>query len=67
MAGCADNETAQHLFLSCLFFAALWGKIRSWLGVATAESFGVSAHFYQFVYSSGGLGLCASCYFMQLI
>jgi len=37
VAGCADNETAQHLLLSCPFFAALWGKIRYWLGVSTTE------------------------------
>ena len=65
MAGCADNETAQHLFLSFPFFAALWGNIRSWLGVATTEPFGVSAHFYQFVYLTCGLRVC--CSFMHLI
>jgi len=65
VVGCADNESAQHRLLSCPFFAGLWGKIRYWLGVSTAEPFGVSAHFYQFVYSAGGLR--ASRSFMQLI
>jgi len=65
VAGCDDNETAQHLLLSCPFYAALWGKIQYWLGVSTTELFGVSAHFYQFVHSVGGLRACRS--FMQLI
>jgi len=34
-----------------LFVCAL--EIRYWLGVSTAEPFGVSAHFYQFVHSAG--------------
>ena len=62
---CSVNETTQHLFLSCLFFASLSGKIRSWLDIVTDESFGVSYHFYQFVYSTCGLRARRSC--MKLI
>lgn len=65
VAGCGDIETVQHLFISYPFFEALWGHIRSWLGIASAEPFRVSEHFYQFVYSAGGSRTRRS--FMQLI
>ncbi|RHN70051.1 putative reverse transcriptase zinc-binding domain-containing protein [Medicago truncatula] len=65
VVGCGDFETAQHLFRSCPFYAALWGQIRSWLGIATAEPLCVSDHFYQFVYSAGASSTI--CSFLQLI
>jgi len=65
VAGCGDIETVQHLFISCLYFVALWGNIWSWLGISSVEPFRVSEHFYQFVYSVGGTRTCRS--FMQLI
>jgi hypothetical protein len=63
--GCGDVETAQHLFRSCPFYVALWGQIRSWLGIATAEPLCLSDHFYQFVYSAGASRNIRN--FMQLI
>ena len=65
VVGCGDIDTTQHLFLSCPFYATLWGEIRSWLGVPAAEPLCVSDHFYQFVYSAGGSRTIRS--FMQLI
>lgn len=35
VVGCGGIETAQHILCSCLFYAALWGQIRSWLGIAS--------------------------------
>jgi len=49
----------------CLFYATLWGKIRSWVGIASAEPLCLLEHFYQFVYSVGGSSIIRS--FMQLI
>lgn len=65
VVGGGDFETVQHLFRSCPFYVALWGQIRSWLGIATAEPFFMSDHFYQFVYSAGASRTI--CSFMQLI
>ena len=63
--GIGGIETAQHLFCSCSLYAALWGQIWSWLGIAIAEPLRVSDHFYQFAYSVGGSRTIHS--FMQLI
>ena len=65
VVGCGDIETAHHIFRSFPFYAALWGHIRTWLGIATAEPLCLSDHFYQFVYSAGGSRTIRS--FMQLI
>jgi len=65
VVGCGDIEIAQHLFRSCPFFADLWGKIWSWIGIATTEPLSLSDHFYQFVYSAGASRTIRS--FMQLI
>jgi len=65
VAGCGEVETIQHLFISCPIFAAVWGHIRSWLGIASVEPFRVIEHFYKFVYPAGGLRTRRAC--LQLI
>jgi hypothetical protein len=65
VTGCGDIETVQHMFLSCPYFAALWGNIRSWLGISSVDPLRVSEHFYPFVYSASGSRTCRSL--MQLI
>ncbi|RHN57985.1 hypothetical protein MtrunA17_Chr5g0446281 [Medicago truncatula] len=65
VAGCGDIETIQHLFVSCPYSAAVWGNIRSSLGISSVEPYRVSEHFYQFVHSIDGSSTCRS--FMQLI
>ncbi|CAJ2667925.1 unnamed protein product [Trifolium pratense] len=58
-------ESAQHLFLSCSTFGALWSLVSSWIGssLVTAQTF--SEHFVQFTDSAGGFRARRS--FMQLI
>jgi len=63
--GRGDFETTHHLFRSCSFYVALWGQIRSWLGIATIEPLCLSNHFYQFVYFGGASRTIRT--FMQLI
>jgi len=48
-----------------VFFTVVWGHIRSWLGISSVEPFRVTKHFYQFVYSVGGLRTHRA--FLQLI
>lgn len=52
-AGCGMIETADHLFLSCPFFAVLWEQVRHWLGCAGVDSNTISHHFVQFTGLSG--------------
>jgi hypothetical protein len=34
---CGSVETAQHVFLSCPVFPLLWGLIRSWVVIFSAD------------------------------
>jgi hypothetical protein len=63
--GCGGLETAQHLFLSCPVFASLWGLVRSWIGVSSADPISLQDHFLQFIHSAGGVRAHRS--FMQLV
>ncbi|GAU27943.1 hypothetical protein TSUD_146580 [Trifolium subterraneum] len=63
VAGCADIESAQHLFISCGTFGSLWSSVRSWLGVHSVDPHSVADHFLQFTFSAGGL----RARFLQLI
>ncbi|KAK2440989.1 hypothetical protein QL285_012338 [Trifolium repens] len=63
--GCGGLETAQHLFLSCHVFAPMWGLVRSWIGVSSADPISIQDHFLQFIHSAGGLRARRS--FMQLV
>jgi len=33
VAGCGQNETAEHLIIHCPTFDSLWQLVKSWLGV----------------------------------
>ncbi|MCH87520.1 glutamate-gated kainate-type ion channel receptor subunit GluR5 [Trifolium medium] len=48
VTGCGDVETAQHLFLSCPVLAPLWGLVRSWIGMSSADPVSLQDHFLQF-------------------
>ncbi|KAK2372183.1 hypothetical protein QL285_073347 [Trifolium repens] len=39
VTGCGGVETAQHLFLSYPVFAPLWGLIRFWIDISSADPF----------------------------
>jgi len=52
---CGGFETAHHMFLSCSRFASLWGLVRSWLGISSADPCYLQEHAIQFAYLSGGL------------
>jgi hypothetical protein len=65
VTGCGGLETAQHLFLSCPVFVPLWGLVRSWIGVSSADTVLLQDHFLQFIHSIGGLRARRS--FMQLV
>ncbi|MCH83355.1 putative non-LTR retroelement reverse transcriptase, partial [Trifolium medium] len=65
VSGCGEVETAQHLFLSCSTFGALWSLVSSWIGSSLVTAQTLSDHFVQFTGSAGGLRARHS--FMQLI
>ncbi|PNX54624.1 hypothetical protein L195_g048244, partial [Trifolium pratense] len=65
VSGCGEIETAQHLFLSCSTFGALWPLVSSWFGSSLVTAQTPSDHFVQFTYSVGGPR--ARRYFLQLI
>ncbi|PNX84949.1 heat shock protein [Trifolium pratense] len=68
VSGCGDSdevESAQHLFLSCSTFGALWSLVSSWIGSSLVTAQTPSNHFIQFTASAGGLRARHS--FMQLI
>jgi hypothetical protein len=65
VTGCEGLETAQHLFLSCPVFVPLWGLVRSWIGVSSADTVLLQDHFLQIIHSIGGLRARRS--FMQLV
>jgi hypothetical protein len=54
VTGCGGVGTAQHVFLSCPVFAPLWGLIRSWVGISSADPVSIQDHFVQFSFSAGG-------------
>jgi hypothetical protein len=54
VSGCGALESAQHLFLSCSFFALLWPMVRDWIGFVGVDTNVLSEHFVQFVHSTGG-------------
>jgi len=53
VTGCGMIETADHLFLSCLFFAVLWEQVRLWIGCVGVDFNIISNHFVQFTCMSG--------------
>jgi hypothetical protein len=63
--GCGGLETAHHVFLSCPAFAPLWGLVKSWIGISSADLNSLRDHFIQFIHSSGGTRVRRS--FLQLI
>ncbi|XP_024626742.1 uncharacterized protein [Medicago truncatula] len=63
--GCGVLESAQHLFLSCSYFALLWSLVRDWIGFVGVDTNVLSDHFVQFVHSTGGSKVSQS--FLQLI
>ncbi|CAJ2670936.1 unnamed protein product [Trifolium pratense] len=65
VSGCGEVESAQHLFLSCSTFGALWSLVSSWIGSSLVTAQTLSDHFVQFTGSAGGLRARHS--FMQLI
>ncbi|CAJ2651349.1 unnamed protein product [Trifolium pratense] len=65
VSGCEEVESAQHLFLSCSTFGALWSLVSSWIGSSLVTAQTLSDHFVQFTGSAGGLRARHS--FMQLI
>lgn len=66
VAGCGDNESAKHLFLSCNIFGSLWHLVRDWIGCSGVDTDNISDHFSQFTYLRGGGGKARRS-FMQLI
>jgi len=54
VSGCGYLESAQHLFLYCPTFAALWPMVRDWIGFDGVDTNVLSDHFVQFVHSTGG-------------
>jgi hypothetical protein len=65
VTGCGGVETMQHVFLSCPCFAPLWGLIRSWVDISTADPLSIQEHFVQFTDSAGGYRARRS--FLQLL
>jgi len=65
VSGCGSVEMAQHLFLSCTTFAALWSLVRNWIGFSGVDYNIISDHFIQFIHATGGGK--ARCSFLQLI
>ena len=55
VTGGGGLETAQHLFLSCPYFASLWSLVGSWLGVCSTDPYYLQEHAIQFAYLLGGL------------
>lgn len=53
VAGCGIAETANHLFLHCATFGAVWQHIRAWIGVSGADPHDLSDHFIQFITCTG--------------
>jgi hypothetical protein len=62
---CGGLETAQHLFLSCHVVAHIWGLVRSWIGVSSADPVSLQDHFLQFIHFAGGFRARRS--FVQLV
>ncbi|CAJ2651635.1 unnamed protein product [Trifolium pratense] len=65
VSGCGEVESAQHLFLSCSTFGALWSLVSSWIGSSLVIAQTPSDHFVQFTASVGGSRARRS--YMQLI
>ncbi|KAK2445325.1 hypothetical protein QL285_016268 [Trifolium repens] len=65
MSGCADIESAQHLFLSCSTFGSLWALVHSWISFSAVDVHTLHDHLIQFTFSVGALRARRS--FLQLI
>jgi hypothetical protein len=65
VTGCGKVETARHLFFICPIFAPLWGLVRRWVGISSADPFLVHDQFVQFIHSTGGSRARRS--FLQLL
>ncbi|GAU34797.1 hypothetical protein TSUD_206010 [Trifolium subterraneum] len=48
VSGCGEEESAQHLFLSCSTFGSLWSLVSSWIGSSLVMAQTFSDHFVQF-------------------
>ncbi|PNX54725.1 cytochrome p450, partial [Trifolium pratense] len=50
VSGCGEVESAQHLFLFCSTFGALWSLVSSWIGshLVTAQLFPIILSVYSF-------------------
>jgi hypothetical protein len=55
VTGCGHVEDANHMFLSCPIFGALWPMVRQWLGVDGVDCHVISDHFVQFIEYAGVL------------
>jgi len=58
-------ESADHLFIHCPIFGALWQHVKAWIGADSVDPQHIMDHFTQFAYSSGGFKSRRS--FLQLI
>lgn len=65
VSGCGALESAQHLFLSCSYFALLWPLVRNWIGFVGVDTNVSPDHFVQFVHATCGNKATQS--FFQLI
>jgi len=65
VTGCGHDESADHLFLHCDVFGALWHHVRLWLGFLGVDYQSIGPHFVHFTNYFGGLKLRRS--FLQLI
>lgn len=54
VAGCGQNEIANHQIIHCPTFGSLWQLVKSWLGVYSVDPLHVMDHFEQFIYALGG-------------
>ncbi|PNX56901.1 glutamate-gated kainate-type ion channel receptor subunit GluR20, partial [Trifolium pratense] len=45
VCGCGEVESAQHLFLSCSTFVALWSLVSSWIDSSLVTAQTPSDHF----------------------
>ncbi|MCI19762.1 hypothetical protein A2U01_0040922, partial [Trifolium medium] len=55
VSGCGGLESAHHLFLFCPVFVPLWGLVKSWIGISSADPDLLQDHFVQIIHSSRGM------------
>jgi hypothetical protein len=47
--GCGHPETANHLFLDCVFFGSIWYEVWDWLGISFVSPGVIRHHLHQFI------------------